>query len=571
VSILGIAKSYKSWQRLIEIVNVLARNGFGHYLLRLNLHERFPRLTTELLRIRRVPEVYGESTESLAARITLVLQELGPTFVKLGQMLSSRPDVVPEDIVGELTKLQDHVAPFPGEDAVRIVEEEAGAKLEELFTSFERQPFASGSIGQVHYATLKDGTEVVVKVRRPGIEGQIFLDLGWLRHLADLAEKYIPELRPYRPSAVVEELERGVRRELDFVVEGSSTAKFHELFADDKDIRTPKVYWDLTTPHVLTLERIQGRKITEFARDEGSPERRRQLSRALAGAFCRQYFEFGAFHADPHPGNLLVDEAGRVALIDFGMTGYLSDALRSNLSQILIALDRKDMDIFCEIFADLGATGETTSFRELQSDLLELLDKYYSMPLKRMDTVEVFKDVTRVARRNAIVLPRDVILLAKSFVAVMTTARQLDPNFDFAGAVEPHVRNLVAQRFSPKFLAKEARSTLWHLSRLFRWLPREMSEILRKVEGGRLQFVFRHVGLDQWVTELDRSLNRLSTSIVVAAFVVGSSMLLGSQMTLPIPPFDIALPVAALGVIGYVVAFILGVFLVIGVWRSGRL
>jgi ubiquinone biosynthesis protein len=253
------------------------------------------------------------------------------------------------------------------------------------------------------------------------------------------------------------------------------------------------------------------------------------------------------------------------------MTGYLSDALRSNLSQILIALDRKDMDIFCEIFADLGATGETTSFRELQSDLLELLDKYYSMPLKRMDTVEVFKDVTRVARRNAIVLPRDVILLAKSFVAVMTTARQLDPNFDFAGAVEPHVRNLVAQRFSPKFLAKEARSTLWHLSRLFRWLPREMSEILRKVEGGRLQFVFRHVGLDQWVTELDRSLNRLSTSIVVAAFVVGSSMLLGSQMTLPIPPFDIALPVAALGVIGYVVAFILGVFLVIGVWRSGRL
>jgi len=571
VSILGIAKTYKSWQRLLEIVNVLARNGFGHYLLRLNLHERFPRLATELLRIRRAPDVFGDGEERLGTRITLVLQDLGPTFVKLGQVLSSRPDLVPEDIVHELTKLQDHVDPFPAEEAVAIVERETEGALKNQFADFEREPFASGSIGQVHYATLKDGAEVVVKVRRPGIEEQIFLDLGWLRYLAELAERYIPELQPYRPTAVIEELERGVRKELDFVVEGSSTAKFHELFAEDEDIRTPEVHWGLTTPHVLTLERIKGVKLTTYANEAATPEKRRQLSRSLASAFCRQYFEFGRFHADPHPGNLLVDEDGRLCLIDFGMTGQLSDSLRANLSQVLITLDRKELDIFCEVFAEIGATGESTVFSDLQSDLIELLDKYYSMPLKRMDTLEVFSDVTRVARRNGVVLPRDVILLAKSFVAAMTTARALDPEFDFSGAIEPHVRSLVAQRLSPKSIAREARTGLWHITRLIRWLPREASEILRKIGGGRLQFVFRHVGLDQWVSELDRSLNRLSTSIVIAAFLVGSSMLLDSDVKLPLGPIPLSLPVAVLGVIGYVMAFVLGVFLVIGVWRSGRL
>jgi len=229
VSIFGIAKTYRSLQRLSEIVTVLVRNGFGHYVRRLNLRERFPRFSfTE-----RDPEPL-EQKERLAERITQVVQELGPTFVKLGQVLSSRPDVVPEELCTELTRLQDKVAPFPGEEAVSIVEREIGFGVEEIFAEFDREPFASGSIGQVHYATLKDGSSAVVKVRRPGIDDQIYLDLGLLHYLADLADTYIPELQPYRLPAIVEELERGVRRELDFVVEGSFTSKFYEMFKEDE-------------------------------------------------------------------------------------------------------------------------------------------------------------------------------------------------------------------------------------------------------------------------------------------------------------------------------------------------
>ena len=560
MSIFGIAKTYRSLQRLSEIVAVLVRNGFGHYVRRLNLRERFPRFSfTE-----RDPEPL-EQQERLPERITQVIQELGPTFVKLGQVLSSRPDVVPEELCMELTRLQDSVAPFPGEEAVSIVEREIGFTIEETFAEFDREPFASGSIGQVHYATLKDGSTAVVKVRRPGIDDQIYLDLGLLHYLADLAETYIPELQPYRLPAIVEELERGVRRELDFVVEGSFTSKFYEMFKEDEMVRTPKVFWELTTPHVLTLERIVGVKITDYVENEQSPIRRRELSKALTSSFCKQYFESGTFHADPHPGNLLVDERGRLALIDFGLVGHLSDQLMKNLSSVLISLDKKEMDIFCEVFADMGATSDTTDISQLQADLLEMVEKYYSMPMKRMDTLEVFSDVTRIARRNGIALPRDVILLAKSFVSVMTTARTLDPEFDFGAAIAPHVKKLILQRLSPKQLFSEARVSFWHLGRLLRWMPREMAGILRKVETGKLQFVFKHVGLDKWANDLDRSLNRLSVSIVVAAIVISSSMLMQMEIA---PLYG---SISALAMIGFFVAFCLGIALVIGIWRSGKI
>ncbi|MBI2190799.1 MAG: AarF/ABC1/UbiB kinase family protein [Planctomycetes bacterium] len=567
MSILGIAKTYRRLNRLVEIVRVLARHGFGHYVHRLNLHHSVPGVAGVLseIRSRLAPGTVGEPEEQLNRRISLALQDLGPTFVKLGQMLSTRPDLVSEDLVRELRRLQDQVEPFPSDRAVEIVEREIGTAVTQAFAFFDPRPFASGSMAQAHHARLQDGTELVVKVKRPDIEERVILDLGWLRYLADLAEKYIPELQPYRPVSIVEELDRAMRRELDFVVEASFTAKFQELFSGDPTICTPRVYWELTTSHVLALERIQGRNISAVVQEEGSPAVRRRLAQALAGAFCRQYFEFGAFHADPHPGNLLVSPDGRLGLVDFGMVGHLSEDLKRNLARLLIALDRKELDIFCELFGELGATTELTNPSELQADLLELLDKYYSMPLRRIDTVNVFSDVTRIARRNGIVLPRDVILLAKSFVAVMTTARNLDPDFDFAAAVAPHVRALAVERMSPKAIFREAKSSLWHLGRLLRWLPRELSEILRKAESGRLQIIFRHVGLDPWVNELDRSLNRLSMSIIIAAIVIGSSLLLQSGAG------PMVVGVSVLGLLGFVVAGLLGLALVVAIWRSGRI
>ena len=567
MSILGISKTYRRWNRLVEIIQVVTKHGFVHYVQRLNIEQNYPRLGGWLAvrtRMTRAEET-EETEENLARRATLVFQELGPTFVKLGQMLSSRPDIVSEDFIDEFKTLQDQVEPFPGDQAREIIEAAFGQPIEEIFSSFEQEAFASGSIAQAHYATLQDGTKVVLKVRRPDIEDRVMMDLSWLRYLADLAEQYIPELQLYRPAAIVEELERAVRREMDLVIEASFTAKFYDLFKEDKNIRTPRVYWDLTSPDVITLERIDGTNIGEFARNEESPHSRRQLAHALAGAFCRQYFEFGTFHADPHPGNLLVEDGNQLALIDFGMVGQLNPELKNNLTSLLIALDQREIEIFCSLFSELGATSDATHFNELQNDVLEMIDKYYNMPLKRIDTLRVFSDVTRIARGNSIILPRDIIMLAKSFVGVMTTAKNLDPDFDFAVAIEPHVRALVTKRLSPKHALSEAKSSLWHVGRLLRWLPRELSEILHKVEGGRLQFVFRHVGLDHMSNELDRSLNRLSISIIIAAIVIASSLLLQAEVQ------PLVGHVSILGLLGYVVASFLGFTWVYSIWRSGRL
>lgn len=543
-----------------QILQVLARHGFGHVVQWLNLQGYLP----VFKRLREAPlqTTPGEG-DSLPARTRMVLQELGPTFVKLGQLLSTRPDILPETFVSEFRKLQDRVEPFPSDQAIARVEQELGADLGDLFTSFERAPRASGSIGQVHDAVLRDGRDVVVKVKRPGVESKIMSDLDLLSLLAQRAEA-VPDLRPFRPVMLVEEFGRAMQRELDYVGEASSTSRFRQSFEGRDGVRCPMVLWDYTTPNVLTLERLSGVKLDEPERLAELGIEPRALAQRLLDTFIYQYFESGLFHADPHPGNLMVGSDGVISIIDFGMVGHLDGELRNHLGTALLGIARKDTELIVDVFAELGMVTDMGS-SGMRSDILALLDKYYGIPLRHLDAGSVFRDVMQVARRQGILLPRDFVLLGKSLVTVMSIAKSLDPELNLRDTIAPYAKALMLEKVAPKRLAKLLGVNAWHVSNLLHQLPREARLLLRKALGGNLQIAFRHEGLEHFITELDRASNRLAFSVLVACLVIGSSLIMHAKVGGEI------FGVSALALMGYLSAFVLGVWLLIAILRSGRL
>ncbi len=557
----SVAKTPRRIHRMTQILQVLAKHGFGHFVHYLNLQGYLPLSR----RLPRPPATESEAAQpdTIAARTRLVLQELGPTFVKLGQLLSTRPDILPEEFVEEFSKLQDQVEPFPADEAIARIEAELKCKLGEVFRTFERTPRASGSIGQVHDATLLDGREVVVKVKRPGIEPVVRSDIDLLTLLAERAEN-VPDLRVFRPLAIIEEFDRAVRQEMDYVAEASNTARFQELMAHRDDIVSPGVHWDYTTSSVLTLDRLSGEKLLDAARVEKMGVHRAGLAHRLLDAFMFQYFEAGFFHADPHPGNLLITPDGRLGVIDFGMMGRLDSHLRGLLGAGLIGIVRHDMDLVLDVFDDLGVAPDADPVG-LRVDMLAVLDKYYGIPIRHMDAGRVFQDIMKTARKHNILLPRDFVLLGKSLVTVTGIAKSLDPALDLRDTVTPYVKTLVREKLSPTRLGKLLGNQAWRLFNVLGRLPREIRLLLRKAIGGELQVVFRHEGLDHLITELDRASNRLAFSVLVASLIIGSSLIIRAGGGRPI------MGVNSFGLFGYVTAFVLGVWLLIAILRSGRL
>jgi len=543
-------------QRVAEILRTLWRHGLGHVVTRLNLPEYMPlvgRMVT-----RRV-EMLPPDEETLARRLALVLQELGPTFIKLGQILSTRPDFVPEPYISEFRKLQDAVAPFPTPEARTIIERELGRPIDAIFSEFPDQPLASGSIAQVYCARLTSGTHVVVKVRRPGIERKIRSDVEILRFLARQAEKNWPTLSATR---IIDEFEVAIYKELDFVVEASCTAKFRKLLPLMPGIRSPEVYWDYTTTNMLTMERLSGIRPDNIDELDSRGIGRPALARTLGQAFIKQYLEFGFFHADPHPGNMVIDSDGNIGLLDFGMMGHLSDELLAQLTTALIAISTQNLEVLIDVYLEIGEA-PLADPRRMTADLISIFDKYYGMPLKRIDARAVLNDTFRVARSHGLLMPRDLVMLMRSLVLITSVGRTLDPDFNIAEIIEPEARRLMLQKVSPAKAAKSAGRQLWHISRLVHTLPRHLKTIIQKIEAGTITVAFRHQGLEGLLSELDRVSNRLSISIILAATIVGSSITLQAGILA-------VRGVSAIGIAGFLVAAMLGMWLVWDILRSGR-
>jgi len=566
---LNLPRTVRSIGRVQTIARVLTHHGFGHLVARLRL-ERYVPLPKRWRRAVIAPPEEADLT--LGRRLAMVLEELGPTFIKLGQVMSTRPDLLPPEIIHELTLLQDRVPPFSTEEARRIIAINLGRPADQCFESFEDVPFASGSIAQVHRARTRPTDEmpsrnVVVKVKRPGIEDTVRLDMTILRWIADLAERLIPEMHNYRPRVIVEEFERTMLLEMDFINEAATMARFAESLGEDGSVRVPAVHWDLTGPSVLTLEALPGRSAQYYIDHPDEAIDRKGIAARIARSFVKQFFETGLFHADPHPGNLLIEPPASVGLIDFGLTGRIDDEMLGHLVVALVAAFNREPEFVVEVLADMGALGDHTDRQRLRNDFLQLIEKYYGLPLYRFDMQTLFYEITNLIRRNDVTLPREFVMFGKALVAVGGVALQLDPDLDLLSLVKPKLQSMIARRFAPARVAKSMAVAGWHFANILKSAPGTLRDISRRLARGQWELHVRHQNLDDLAHEMDRSSNRLSFAIITAAIIVGSSMVLTSGDMGKV----LNVPLQALGLIGYFIAGVMGIGLIIAILRSGKL
>ncbi len=559
-----LTTSVRTLNRLQQIVRVLARHGFGHIVERINLGRYLP--LGKILRSAK-SEAEAAPTVSLGKRLAAVCSELGPTFVKFAQTISTRADLAPEDILRELRKLQDHVPPFDTETARAVIESEIGESPTQCFASFDAEPFASGSIGQVYHAQTKNGDNVVVKVKRPGIEDILLQDLHILKWMAGAAEQWIPELARLRPVQIVEEFELLLKQEVDYVSEASATARFEEAFEDVAHVHIPHVHWNLTSSSVLTLGQVRGESFEAILQGGHDEIDRKLLGKRLVEMYVKQFFDMRLFHADPHPGNFLISPPSRIGLIDFGQVGTISDEMTGQLVIMVVAMIYREPQIFVDVLYDLNAIESDTNQKALVRDLRRLLDKYHGLPLKRMNLLTIFTEIATVIRQHNVTLPNELVMVLKTLITIGGVSLRLDPELDLVAELSPKVRKLVAGRFSPKKIVRTTGVTMWHLFSILRSAPAQLRAMLRRLGTGKWQVNIRHENLDRLINELDRSSNRLSFSVVIAAIIVGSSVVVSTDTEFPVLGIDIQW----FGVAGYLIAGLLGIRLLWAIYRSGRL
>ena len=548
-------------RRYAEIVTILVKYGFddGVRALHLGASMRAGRRLLAAAGRRVEPEA------SRARRIRLALEELGPTFVKLGQALSTRADLVPADVLAELEQLQDAVAPLDSGVAQRALEEALQQPVLEAFAEFESEPLASASIAQVHLARLHSGERVAVKIRRPGIDRVIEADLSVLADLAGLAERHLPDATLYSPSALVEEFRRTIRRELDLAREGHIIERVNAQFAGDRTLRFPAVRWPLTREQVLTLEFLEGVKVSAVG-SAAAPDLDPVVVAARGADFVfRQILEHGLFHADPHPGNILVLPGNVVAFIDFGIVGRINRQLRHRLAQIILAVGARDAERLAALVLEVTTPLRPVDMNALVSDLAEMLDLYADVPIGELSLRDVLESVTAAMARHRLQLAADVVLLIKAVSTIESVGRNLDPAFKIVERATPHVERLIVEKRRPRVVARRAADKSVEIANALSGLPASIAAITGRIRHEGVQVQFVHRNLDHFIREMDRSSNRLSFAIVIAAIVIGSSIVMHAGLG----PTVFGYP--ALGLAGFIVAALLGMGLALGILRSGRL
>ncbi|VVB86172.1 protein kinase UbiB [uncultured archaeon] len=548
-------------KRYREIVDVMIRHGFGYLVDRFGLRP-VRSLRERLFGPRHIPEQILVISE--AVRLRQALTKLGVTFVKFGQILSTRYDLVPEEYINELAKLQDEVPPFGYEEAKKVVEKEFGKNLDEIFLSFNPEPIAAASIGQVHRAKLLGGEDVAVKVMRPGVEKQIEVDLTIMMSLAKFAEKHIRESKFFNPVGFVEEFSRIIRQETDYAHEAQNARRFYDNFAGSATVIIPKVYDEYVSKHVLTQEYSDGIRLSDIARIEEAGLDKKKISTDIANAYLKMIFDDGFYHADPHPGNILVTREGKIVFLDFGMAGYVDPELREWLANLIIAIQRNDAGFLIEALTEMGLVvegGESPMFR---MKLEELINHYYGMSSKFIDPIRFLRDLIDILIKSRGKIPANIMLLSKTLVIRDEIARNIDPEHNFAELVEPYVKKLVEERISPSYILKETARTIWDFARLAKAFPRRLNNILSKAEKGTMKFELEHRGFEALVEEMDITSNRLSFSLIISALIVGSSIIITTNT----PPRFFG--VSFLGMFGFFIAGVLGFGLVISILRSGK-
>lgn len=557
-----INRNLRSLKRYRQVLGILIKYGFGHIVEQLNI-DYYLELGKRIVSLGTASRELERLTQ--AARFRLALEELGPTFIKLGQLLSTRPDVVPADALEELQKLQDHLPAVPTEQIMAQIHRELGYPVEELFKDFEDIPLATASIAQVHRGTLKNGEQIVCKIRRPGIEPIITTDIDIMMGLAYLIEKHLPGGDLYDPIGVVKEFRRTIHRELDFSREGRTTERFAANFQDDNTIHIPKVFWNYTGQTVLTLEYIAGIKVSEINALKTAGLDLKVIARNGADNFLKQVFIHGLFHADPHPGNIHVLPENVICIFDFGMVGRLDDDVKLELTELLLCVLHRDVERLIRQLLYSGELHDESNLKNLKRDLTEFIDDYYDILLQDLKVGKLLIHFVEILTEYKIKFPSNLMLLSRALFVMEGMGKQLDPNFNMVEQLKPFAEQIIKDRYSPGNIAKDAAQTLQSYQALGKSLPRDIKEFINRVNQNKFKIDLEHRGLEQLVNDLDKSTNRISFSMVIAALIIGSSLV----MQIDKGPMLFGFPI--LGLLGYSVAGFLGFGLAIAILRSGRM
>jgi ubiquinone biosynthesis protein len=547
--------------RLSEIAQVAVRHGFGYVFERHKLTDLIPRRHGV-----DVEPSNGAAGSARGQHLREMLDELGPTFVKFGQLLSTRPDVVPPDIIVELRGLQDDVRAFPFADVRRVIEEDLGQSLERLFLEFDEKPLAAASIGQVHRATLPNGRRVVVKVQRPDAPRQIEADLALLFQAARLTKERVRALDFIDAEEIVDEFARTIRQELDYRLEARNAETFHRNFAGHPHVRVPRVYWSYTRTRVLTLEYLEGTQLGDLDLEAWTLEERRRLAYLIAEGWMTMIFRHGFFHADPHPANILVLGRDQVGLVDFGLTGKLTDDDMSKLTRLFIDAAAENIEAIPKRLADLGVRYPKELEEQFHAELRELYYRYYGASLKEIDPLQVIREAFALIYRMNLHLPTRFVMLDKAIATLGAVGVELYPDFNVFEIAKPYARSLMVDRFKPRQLATRGRKQSLRLATMATELPYQIHDILEELRDGEIEVGFVHKGLDEFMLRMNVAFNRLTVALVVTGGLIGSSLIgifahQGPQL----------LGVNILSLIGFLMSGALGVWLLWGVLRSGRL
>ncbi|MDI6819077.1 MAG: AarF/ABC1/UbiB kinase family protein [Methanothermobacter thermautotrophicus] len=544
--------------RLREIIRVMTKYHFGNILEAVGLKNRL--FETLKLYIKSPEEVH----EPAHVRLRLVLEELGTTFIKLGQVLSTRADLVGREVAEELAKLQDEAPPFPFEDVKRVLESELGVPMEEVFSEFQEEPVASASIGQVHRARLRNGDAVAVKVQRPGIADTVKSDIILMKYLAKLANDRVPGLRYYNLPGIVAEFERAIRKELDYHQEANNVERFRAMFMDDETVYAPYVYREYSTGRVLTMEYMDGVKLTDILKSD-IKFNARVIAERGARCYFKQIFIHGFFHADPHPGNILVQKGNVLCFLDFGMMGHLDRSFRDRLAELFILLMNYDVNGIVNQLRYMNILTEETDLEEVKYDIIDLLDRYYGADVRKVGEILTEFTMPGMIRRHRIRIPRDFVLLARVMSMAEDLGERLDPRFNGLEVAWEMTHKLIRNRLNPLRNLDEVPAAIIELEHIMNDLPRGLISALQKLEEGKLKMELEHRNLDEISVRIERSTNRISVAMLVSALIIGSSLVTIPREALILEKFPF------LGIFGFAVSFLIALALIVSIIKSRRL
>ncbi|WP_342430340.1 AarF/ABC1/UbiB kinase family protein [Neobacillus sp. FSL H8-0543] len=558
-----IKKRIRHIQRYRDIVYAFTRYGFGFVMKELGLLDllKLPKRDLEGANEQLQRRTTGE-------RIRMFLEDLGPTFVKIGQIASTRPDIIPADIILELEKLQDRVSLFPFEEVKKIIEEEFAEPLEVSFAEFQEVPLAAASIGQVHYAVLQTGEKVAVKVQRPYIKKVIETDLEILQDLARLAESRLDWGARYPIRDIVEELARSIREELDYENEGRNADRIANQFKNDPTILIPKVYWEYTTSKVLTMEYYEGTKLNEVDKLDEQGFDSKVIAERIVNAIFQQILLDGFFHGDPHPGNILALPGEVIVFMDFGMVGRLTSEMKNHIASFVIALMRQNTVEVVKAITNMGLVPDDVNVTQLRSDVDKLREKYIDVPFSQMSVGTAVNELFSVAYRHNIQLPTDLTILGKSLLTLEGTVEKLNQEISIIAVAEPFGRQLLMERLNPKNVAGKAWSNFTEYGDILQEFPKTVKDLTSIMKKGKMQIEITTPELDNLLQKLNRISNRLSFSIVLLAFsIIMVGVIIGASLSGQTSPLLSNIPAIE---IGFGISTIMFVWLLYSIFKSGR-